>query len=64
MDMTVVSWLRTHESSNNANAFRMSLKLYGLLTCIIEHLILYNDLVAVQGFWVHFIVGILVGKVE
>lgn len=29
-----------------------------------EHLVLHNDLVAVEGLWVHFIVGILVGKVE
>lgn len=35
-----------------------------LLTCITEHLVLDNDLVAVQGLWVHFIVLILVGKVE
>lgn len=34
------------------------------LTCITEHLVLHNDLVAVEGLWVHFVVGILVGKVE
>lgn len=42
----------------------MSTKLSHLLTCITEHLVLYNDLVGVQGLWVHFIVRILVGKVE
>lgn len=35
-----------------------------LLTCVTEHLVLNNDLVAVQGLWVHFIVCILVGEVE
>jgi len=36
----------------------------GFLTCITEHLVLHNDLVAVQGLWVNFIVRVLVGKVE
>lgn len=35
-----------------------------MITCIIEHLVLHNDLVAVQGLWVHLIVRILVGKIE
>lgn len=35
-----------------------------LLTCVTEHLVLHNDLVAVQGLRIHFIVCVLVGKVE
>lgn len=40
------------------------MKLSGRLTCVTEHLVLHNDLVAVQGLWVHFVVCVLVGKVE
>lgn len=35
-----------------------------VLTCIAEHLVLHDDLVAVESLGVHLIVCVLVGKVE
>lgn len=34
------------------------------LTCVSEHLVFHDDVVAVQSLRVHFIVRILVGEVE
>lgn len=53
-----------HEGSRRSNTSGKNMKLGRLLTCITEHLVLHNDLVAVQGLWVHFVVCVLVGKVE
>jgi len=34
------------------------------LTCVAEHLVLHDHLVAVQGLWEHVVVRILVGQIE
>ena len=56
--------MRILEDNHGLSTSGKNMKLSGLLTCITEHLVLHNDLVTVQGLWVHFVVGILVGKVE